>query len=57
LSKSVQAGAFGIVATNEMGAGHVELGAEGQKQSGFGVEGGLAGLAAYSTSTTTNLYI
>ena len=57
LSQNIKAGALGIVATNTMGVGHVELGAEGQKGSGFGVEGGLAGLLAYSTSITTNLYI
>ncbi len=34
LSQSINVGALGIVATNTMGVGHVELGAEGQKTVG-----------------------
>ncbi len=57
LSQTIKAGALGIVATNTLGVGSVEMGIEGQAQSGFGMEAGLDGLKAYTVSTTTSLFI
>ena len=57
LGQQLNAGSVGIVGTNTLRAGAVELGVEGHRQSGFGMEGGLDGLKAYTTSTMINLFI
>ena len=57
LSQHIKAGALGIVATNTLGSGAVEMGIEGQAQSGFGMETGFDGLKAYTCTTTSNLFI
>ncbi len=56
LGKRLSAGVIGIVASNVMGEGYIDLGAEGQKQSGLGYEGGLDGLKAYTTSSLINCF-
>lgn len=57
LGQRLNAGSVGIVGTNTIGPGFIELGVEGHKQSGFGMEMGLDGLKAYSVSTAVNLFI
>lgn len=55
LARRLNAGHLSIVGTSSFSSGGVELGLEPQKQSGFGHESGLAGLAAYTVSTSVNL--
>ncbi len=55
LGDALRAGQLSIAASNTMSGLGVELGAEAHRQSGFGVEGGLEGLKAYTVSTAVNL--
>lgn len=55
LARRLDTGHLSIVGTSNVSGGGVELGIEPQKQSGFGHESGLAGLTAYTVSTTVNL--
>ena len=55
LAQRLNAGHLSIVGTSSFSGGGVELGLEPQKQSGFGHESGMAGLAAYTVSTSVNL--
>ena len=55
LARQLKAGHVVVVASSHVSESGVELGGEPQKQSGFGQETGLAGLASYTVSTTVNL--
>lgn len=55
LAQQLKAGHLSIVGTSNFSGDVIELGLEPQKQSGFGHESGMAGLAAYTVSTTVNL--
>ena len=57
LGQRLNAGSIGIVGTNTLAPGFIELGIEGQKQSGFGTEGGVQGLQAYSVTSTVQQFI
>lgn len=55
LGQQLSAGSVLINSTSTPSGGFPELGVEGHRQSGFGYETGLAGLAAYTV--TTGVYI
>ena len=57
LSQKLNAGLFILMGTSEPSNGSVSLSLEAHKESGFGVEGGVEGLKAYSVCTAVNLYI
>lgn len=57
LGERIDAGLLGIVGTNTINAGAIELGIEGHRQSGFGMESGLDGLKAYTSCTTVNQFL
>lgn len=52
MGNELMAGTIQILATGEPASGHVSIPSEAQRQSGFGVKGGLAGLAAYTAIST-----
>ena len=52
LGQRLNAGLITVLGTSTPQGGGVGPGTEGHKQSGFGVESKLAGLAAYSVSST-----
>ena len=56
LAKSIHAGSLGIVATNSFGSGLVDLGMEGHGHSGYGFEGGIDGMKAYTVSTSVSTF-
>ena len=56
LAQQLKAGHIYIVGSSRFSGSEVELGFEPQKQSGFGHESGMAGLAAYTVSSTVSLY-
>ena len=56
LARRVTAGYMMIVGTDALSAGGVSIGGEAQKQSGFGTEGGLEGLAAYTAQSTVYIF-
>ncbi len=56
LSQQLRAGTINIMCTPTPVLGGVAISSEGDKQSGFGFEGGIEGLKAYSASSTINLY-
>lgn len=55
LGQALNAGFVVILGTATPSGGEVDLGMEGHKESGFGYEGGQAGLAAYTVSTAVHL--
>lgn len=55
LSRRLNTGLLYIVGSSSFSGGGMEIGLEPQKQSGFGHESGMAGLAAYTVSTTVNV--
>ena len=55
LSQSLKAGFVMIFGASTPAEGGVDLGFEGQRESGFGHEGGLSGLNSYTVSTTVYL--
>ena len=55
LAQSLDAGLIVIVGTASPSAGGIDLGVEPHKESGFGMEGGLAGLTAYTVSSSVHL--
>lgn len=57
LIQQLDVGGIAIISTNTLKEGSVELGVEGHKQSGFGMELGMDGLQAYTVSTLANLYV
>jgi len=54
LAQGIDAGVIVIIGTATPSAGGVELGGEPHKESGFGVEGGPGGLAAYTVSSSVH---
>ena len=55
LARSLNCGYLAIVGSSTLLGGSVGIGAEPQRQSGFGCETGLGGLASYTVSTTVHL--
>ena len=53
LSRCLDAGFITILGTSSPSSGGIDIGLEGHRQSGFGHEGGLEGLASYTVSTST----
>ena len=56
LSEKLKVGYFILMGTSMPSNGGVSLSLEGHRESGFGVEGGVEGLKAYTVSTAVNLY-
>ena len=54
LGQNLNVGFVMIAGTTTPSGGGANIGMEGQRQSGFGYEGGLAGLAAYTVSTAVH---
>jgi len=57
LARNLDAGQLVIVGTSTPSAGGTSLGVEPQKESGFGTEGGLDGLAAYAAVNTVRVLV
>jgi len=57
LGRKLNAGIFACVSTSTPRGGGVSIPIEGHKQSGFGLEGGVEGLKAYTVATMVNQYI
>lgn len=55
LGQQLNAGVVMIVGTSTPSGGEIDLGIEPQKESGFGTEGGVAGMEAYTVSSTVYL--
>ena len=55
LGKKLNAGMVMIRGTSIPSSGDVNISMEGQRESGFGSMGGLAGLAAYTVSSTVHV--
>ena len=55
LTKKIDTGCLVIVGTSTPSEGSVDIGSSPQRQSGFGCESGLEGLASYTVSTATHL--
>jgi gamma-glutamyl-gamma-aminobutyraldehyde dehydrogenase/4-guanidinobutyraldehyde dehydrogenase/NAD-dependent aldehyde dehydrogenase len=51
LADSLNAGFILIAGSSISPSGDIAIGMEGHKQSGFGFEGGVAGLASYTVSS------
>ena len=51
LGDELAAGIIQMIATAEPTGGNVSISFEAQRQSGFGAEGGIAGLSAYSAAS------
>ena len=56
LAQGLNAGTITILSTSTPAAWGVDFGIEPHKESGFGVEGGLAGLAAYTVSSAVHIF-
>lgn len=56
LGEQLNAGYLGILGTSSPTDGGVPIAMEGHKQSGFGLEGGIGGLEAYTVTTTVNIF-
>ena len=57
LGRKLNAGIFACVSTSTPRGGGVSIPIEGHKQSGFGPEGGVEGLKAYTVATMVNQYV
>ena len=57
VSHSLNVGAVLVYGHSESEGGYIELGAEPQRQSGMGVEGGQAGLEAFSVCSSIHMMI
>lgn len=57
LGQGLNAGHLAILSTSLPSSGSVSIAMEGHKESGFGFEGSLDGLKAYTVSTTVNTYV
>ena len=57
LGRKLNTGILAAVTTSTPTGGGVSIPMEGHKQSGFGMEGGVAGLKAYTVATMVNMYI
>ena len=57
LAMKLNAGVINICGSSAVGSGSVELSKEPFKQSGFGLEGGMEGLASYTISSAVNMYL
>lgn len=55
LAQGINSGYLAIVGSSTLSDGAVEIGSEAHRQSGFGCEMGLAGLASYTVSTAVHL--
>ena len=56
LASALNAGLIVVTGTSTPGAGGIDLGIEPHKESGFGTEGGLSGLAAYTVRSSVYLF-
>lgn len=56
MGQELNAGIVIVAGSDTPSGGGVAVSVEGHKQSGFGYEGGLAGLAAYTTSSTVMFF-
>ncbi len=56
LSNALNVGYFMLLSTAAPSGGKVSIPTEALKQSGFGFDGGIEGLKAYTVSTAVNLY-
>lgn len=54
LSQEINAGLIMVVATSEPSDSYHEIGKEGLRESGFGIEGGLQGLNSYSAAVAVH---
>ncbi len=57
LTQQLDAGHVTIKSSPGCPSGSVSIGAEAQKESGFGFEGGMDGLLAYTVNTTADIYL
>ena len=57
LCQSINAGLVMVTGTSEPSESYNEIGKEGFLESGFGLEGGLLGLASYSVSTAVHQWM
>lgn len=57
LGQRLNAGIAMVVGASSLSAGNADIGMEGHKESGFGHEGGLEGLAAYTVKTAVHLLV
>lgn len=56
MGQEIKAGLIQVWGTDTPTGGGVSVSVEGQKQSGFGRAGGIAGLAAYTNASTVFLF-
>lgn len=56
LAQALNTGYLSIVGSSSLSGGGVDIAPEPQRQSGFGAETGLAGLASYTVSTAVHFY-
>ena len=57
LVQTLDAGAVIVIGTSGSPSGGINIGAEGHKESGFGFEGGIDGLASYTVTTSAHMLI
>lgn len=56
MGQELKAGMIQVFGTDQVTGGGTSVSVEGQKQSGFGAIGGVAGLAVYTTASTVFLF-
>ena len=56
MGRDLKAGMIQVFGAADLSGGGVSVSVEGQKQSGFGYAGGVAGLAAYTNASTVFLF-
>ncbi|MBT5293989.1 MAG: aldehyde dehydrogenase family protein [Cellvibrionales bacterium] len=56
MGRDLKAGMIQVFGAADLSGGGVSVSVEGQKQSGFGYAGGIAGLAAYTNASTVFLF-
>ena len=57
LARQLDAGVINVLATSAVSGGCVSLGIEGHKETGFGMEGGVGGLMAYTVTSNLNVFL
>ena len=56
MSDALSAGIISVMGTGTATGGGVSISVEGHRQSGFGLEGGVAGLAAYTATSSVYFF-
>jgi len=56
LARRLNSGYFAVIGTAAPSGGSISIGSSPVRQSGFGCESGLEGLASYTVSTATYIY-